>query len=363
MIHFGKISQAQFLKEYWQKKPLLIKQALLDFITPLSADELAGLALEDVFESRLVTGSIASKDWCLRTGPFSAQDFANLPKQNWTLLVQGVDRYVDGSYQLIQKFDFIPRWRFDDVMMSYAAKGGSVGPHFDYYDVFLLQGSGKRRWYLSSKDCEINNYLDDVPLRIMGKFNAEQVFEVATGDVLYVPPKTAHHGVSLDEDCTTLSFGYRAYSAKEMHEFIDMPCPQHLLDTYYQDPKWQENQTPALIPESAIQQAQKILTISPQQFAQFVTQLEMTDVQSLQLFEYDNQGENFNPQHDYQLHPACKVAYLQGQSVQVFINGEALMIFNAIKDSALMDFCNRRVVNSTQQLKLAQQLFTLGVIF
>ncbi|SMN02441.1 FIG002776: hypothetical protein [uncultured Candidatus Thioglobus sp.] len=225
MIHFGKISQQQFLSDYWQKKPLLIKHALPDFISPISPDELAGLALEPEFESRLITGSIESNDWSLKNAPLNEQDFSELPAQNWTLLVQGVDRYIDEVHQLIKQFDFIPRWRFDDVMISYAATGGSVGPHFDYYDVFLLQGTGTRRWHLSTQHCKIDNYLKDVPLRIMKKFHSEQVFDVEPGDVLYVPPKVAHHGVSLDDECTTLSFGYRALSATELCEFTNKPTP------------------------------------------------------------------------------------------------------------------------------------------
>ncbi len=317
MLHFGKISQQQFLKEYWQKKPLLIKQALPNFISPMPADELAGLSFEEVFESRLITGSIKLQNWSLRNGPFSEQDFAELAEQDWTLLVQGVDRYIEEIHDLIQHFDFIPRWRFDDVMISYAAKGGSVGPHFDYYDVFLLQGSGKRRWHLSSKNCEMDNYLDNVPLRIMDKFNAEQIFDVEPGDVLYVPPKVAHHGVSLDDNCTTLSFGYRSYSAEEMHDFLEKPCPKELENAYYQDPEWQTNQNPNLIPKPAIKQAQKLLKISAEQFAEFVTKLDTNDVKILQEFEYDNPSKSITS------HPASKAAYIKTNGKhQTFLNGE-----------------------------------------
>ncbi|MDC9714470.1 MAG: cupin domain-containing protein [Gammaproteobacteria bacterium] len=360
-MHFGEISQQQFLNEYWQKKPLLIKQALPDFISPITPDELAGLSLEEEFESRLITGSIHSKKWSLRNGVFSEQDFSNLPEQDWTLLVQGVDRHIDAVHNLITEFDFIPRWRFDDVMISYAATGGSVGPHFDYYDVFLLQGTGKRRWHLSTQDCELDNYLEDVPLRIMDKFNAEQVFVVEPGDVLYIPPKVAHHGVSLDDDCTTLSFGYRAYSAEELFEFVDKPCPGGLNTQYYQDPQWQNTEQPALIPENAIKQAQKLLTINGVQFAEFVTKLDPLEVQQMQNFEYDNQDEVFNHSACYQLHPVCKIAYLQTHSVQVFINGEAFE-FEGVESQTLIDFCNQRRVNSLHQPKLAQQLFKRSLL-
>ncbi|CAC9597665.1 FIG002776: hypothetical protein [uncultured Gammaproteobacteria bacterium] len=362
MIHFEKISQQQFLQEYWQKKPLLIKQALPDFISPITSDELAGLALEEVFESRLITGC-AGAAWSLRNGAFTEQDFLNMPARDWTLLVQGVDRYIDEVGDLVSHFDFIPRWRFDDVMISYATTGGSVGPHFDYYDVFLLQGTGKRRWHLSAKNCEMGNYLAGVPLRIMDKFEAEQVFVVEPGDVLYVPPKVAHHGVSLDEDCTTLSFGYRAYGACELFEFMDRPCPDGMKTDYYQDPQWRDIGQPALIPDSAIRQAQILLDIDSVQFAQFVTKLDAMDVQTLQLFEYENQDEDFDVCGRYQLYSVCKIAYLQeNNAVRVFVNGEEVE-FKGVDKGDLMDFCNKRRVDSLHCSELAKQLFEQNLIF
>lgn len=358
MLHFKQISLEEFLADYWQKKPLLIKQALPNFISPLSANELAGLSTEEEFESRLIKGSIKTQ-WSLRHGAFSEQDFACLPEKNWTLLLQGVDRYVDSIYALICEFDFIPRWRFDDVMISYATTGGSVGPHFDYYDVFLLQGSGKRRWHLSAQHCKLDNYLPDVPLRIMKKFNAEQTFDVESGDVLYIPPRIAHHGIGLDNNCTTLSFGYRAYNAKELYEFIDKPCPKNLKNTYYQDPPWKNTKHPSLIATSAIKQAQNLLDISATQFAQFVTKLQPYDSQILQNFQYSNQ--TFDSNSRYHLHPACKIAYLQDKSVQVFINGEEIQ-FKEINDKILINFCNQRSVNSLHYPELTQQLLVHNLI-
>ncbi|MDG2353506.1 MAG: cupin domain-containing protein [Gammaproteobacteria bacterium] len=356
MIHFGAISEQEFLANYWQKKPLLIKQALPDFISPIAPDELAGLSLEDEFESRLVRGSTSDNKWSLTNGPFTDNTFSKLPEQDWTLLVQGVDRFIDEVHDLIKHFDFIPRWRFDDVMISYAAKGGSVGPHFDYYDVFLLQGSGKRRWHISSKHCKLDNYLDDVPLRIMNTFVAEQVWDVEPGDILYVPPKVAHHGVSLDDECTTLSFGYRAYSSQELFESINQTSENK--NQYYQDPIWDNQNTPALIPNSATTQAQKILNISAEDFACFVTQLDTLDVKLLQHFEADKFDKNAR----YQLHPSCNIAYLLINEIpSVFINGE---LFNSqgFDDQAIIQFCNQRSINATQYLELATRLFKENLV-
>ena len=356
MIHFGKISEQEFLADYWQKKPLLIKQAIPNFISPIAPDELAGLSLEEEFESRLITGSTTNNQWSLTNGPFTETTFTQLPEQDWTLLVQGVDRFVDEVHELIKQFDFIPRWRFDDVMISYAAKGGSVGPHFDYYDVFLLQGNGRRRWHISSKNCELDNYLNEVPLRIMNTFEAEYVWDVEPGDVLYVPPKVAHHGVSLDDECTTLSFGYRAYSTQELYESIGQQSRDK--NQYYQDPIWENQNTPALIPNSAIIQAQQILNINAEEFACFVTQLDSLDIQILQHFE----SGVFDYQAHYQLHPSCNIAYLLNNGVlKVFINGESFD-FQAFNSQIMIQFCNQRSIDADQHSELAIDLFKKNLV-
>jgi len=359
MIHFGKISEQEFLADYWQKKPLLIKQALPGFISPISPEELAGLSLEEEFESRLITGSIQTQQWSLSSGPFSNSTFETLTEKDWTLLVQGVDRYIDEIYDLVKQFDFIPRWRFDDVMISYAATGGSVGPHFDYYDVFLLQGSGNRRWELSTQFCNLDNYLKGVPLRIMDKFTPEQSFEVEPGDILYIPPKVAHHGVSTSDDCTTLSFGYRSYNTQEMFA----KTPHNTDDVYYQDPIWSVNKEPALIPNTAIQMANKLSTISDTDFAKFVTNLDSSAVQILQEFEYNQQDLKFKFGPAYQLHPACKIAYLkQDEKILVFLNG-SLIDTQGLGSVDLTDFCNRRMLDASSSPVLTQQLFDLNVLY
>ena len=138
----GEITADEFLAEYWQKKPLLIRNAIPNFIAPIEGDDLAGLSLEEEVESRLVIGD----DWQLEHGPFEESRFETLPDRNWTLLVQGVDLWIPEVADLLKSFDFLPAWRVDDIMVSYAEDGGNVGPHFDYYDVFLLQGSGQRHW-------------------------------------------------------------------------------------------------------------------------------------------------------------------------------------------------------------------------
>jgi len=153
----GKFSTQQFLEEYWQKRPCLIRQAIPDFKSLLDGDDLAGLACEEMTESRLVSGTYEAQDWNVSNGPFGESDFAALADANWTLLVQDVEKHYAPLQALMQQFSFIPQWRIDDLMISFAATGGSVGPHVDQYDVFLLQAEGKRLWQIRGSDRDGNH--------------------------------------------------------------------------------------------------------------------------------------------------------------------------------------------------------------
>ncbi|MBO3274201.1 ribosomal protein uL16 3-hydroxylase [Pseudomonas schmalbachii] len=210
----GGISAEEFLRDYWQKKPLLIRKAMPEFSSPLSPDELAGLALEDMIESRIVIEH-GNNPWELRRGPFKEEDFKTLPERDWTLLVQAVDQFIPEVAELLEHFRFLPSWRIDDVMISYAAPGGGVGPHFDNYDVFLLQGHGKRRWKIG-QTCDADSPLLTHPdLRILAQFDQSDEWVLEPGDMLYLPPRIAHYGIA-EDDCMTYSIGFRAPSAAEV---------------------------------------------------------------------------------------------------------------------------------------------------
>ncbi|MGJ7457243.1 JmjC domain-containing protein [Halomonas sp. MA07-2] len=213
----GGLTAAEFLGDYWQQKPLVIRGAFPDFACPLEPDELAGLACEEGIEARLVEEHGAEGPWQVSHGPFDERTFARLPERDWTLLVQAVDHYVPEVAELLEAFDFLPRWRLDDIMISYAPPGGSVGPHVDQYDVFLLQGSGQRRWQLGGKVGDDAPIIDGIDLRILERFEVEDDDDwvMEPGDMLYLPPGWAHHGVSQSDDCLTLSVGFRAPSADE----------------------------------------------------------------------------------------------------------------------------------------------------
>lgn len=202
----GGMSVDTFLQEYWQKKPLLIRQALPDYDGFLSPDDLAGLSCEADIQSRIILHQ--NKQWLLEHGPFEESRFSQLPESDWTLLVQNVDQHLLEGKALLRQFNFIPYARLDDLMVSYAPKGGSVGPHFDSYDVFLLQGKGTRQWQVSGQSN--HDLVPNCDLRILQQFDEDNTWELSPGDMLYLPPQYAHLGVSTSDDCMTYSIGFRA---------------------------------------------------------------------------------------------------------------------------------------------------------
>ena len=208
----GELDPARFLAEYWQKQPLLVRGAWPGFQDPLAPEELAGLACEEGVESRLVLER-GRRPWQVIEGPQQERRLRRLSRSHWTLLVQEVDKHVPGVAALRAPFRFVPGWRIDDVMVSFAPEGGTVGPHVDSYDVFLIQGRGRRRWQVAARfDPELREGLD---LRMLRRFQPEQEWVLEPGDLLYVPPGVAHHGVSL-EPSLTYSVGFHAPSRAEV---------------------------------------------------------------------------------------------------------------------------------------------------
>ena len=206
---------ARFLRDYWQQRPLLIRSAFAGYRAPLSPEDLAGLACEELALARLVTHEPTSDRWSVRSGPFAEADFAQLPKSHWTLLVQDVDKWDVDVAALLGHFDFLPSWRIDDVMVSYAEDGGSVGAHVDQYDVFRLQGQGRRGWQISTDPQAPQDFREDVELKLLREFRPTHEWVLEPGDMLYLPPGLAHHGVALGQ-CLTFSIGMRAPALSEM---------------------------------------------------------------------------------------------------------------------------------------------------
>ena len=251
----GGLSPARFLAEYWQKKPLLIRGALPGFRNLLDAQSLFRLAERDDCESRLITH--AGKKWTLEHGPFAARDLRRLPESRWTILVQGLNTLLPEADALMRRFDFIPYARLDDLMVSYARKGGGVGPHVDSYDVFLLQGEGRRRWRISTQsDLELD---PRAPLKLLRDFRAEEEWVLEAGDMLYLPPHIAHEGAALDE-CMTYSIGFRAPSAQEIGtRFLEFLQEGLALEGMYADPSLRTQADPARIADAYVDQLQAML--------------------------------------------------------------------------------------------------------
>ncbi len=227
----GGLSAEEFLAEYWQKKPLLVRQAVPGFTGVVSKDELFALARDPDVESRYVTHD--DDNWEVIHGPQKAADLKR-KKQPWTVLVQGLNLYCPDGDALLHRFDFIPQARLDDLMVSYAIDNGGVGPHFDNYDVFLLQGLGKRRWLISDQDDR--SLVEDAPLKILRDFRPTHDWELASGDMLYLPPHWAHNGIAIGE-CTTYSIGFRSPSNQELaQQFLAYLQDTLQLDGIYADP-------------------------------------------------------------------------------------------------------------------------------
>ena len=255
----GGLTASQFMRKHWHKKPLLVRQAIPGFKAPISRARLLAMAGEDGVESRLIQ-QLEGDNWKLSHGPLSRRSLPALTKPGWTVLVQGVDMHDAKAHELLQQFRFVPEARLDDLMISFATDQGGVGPHFDSYDVFLLQAQGKRRWRIGrQKDLSLQQ---GKPLKILSNFEPEQEFVLEPGDMLYLPPKWAHDGVA-EGECMTYSIGFRSPDRSELGRELllrmsDEPDEPE-TPVIYRDPKQEAVSNPALIPEGMYDFAREAL--------------------------------------------------------------------------------------------------------
>ncbi|TBR39236.1 MULTISPECIES: cupin domain-containing protein [Dyella] len=210
------MTPAAFLRDYWQKRPLLVRNAFPGFVTPIEPNDLAGLACEESALSRLIKHDERRDRWVVKTGPLTEDDFAHTGDANWTLLVQDVDKWDADVAALLESFQFLPSWRLDDIMISYAEPGGGVGAHVDQYDVFLIQGLGQRHWGISDDPKAPTDFRDDVELKQLKHFEPTHEWLLEPGDMLYLPPGVPHDGVAFGGPCMTFSVGMRAPSRAEL---------------------------------------------------------------------------------------------------------------------------------------------------
>lgn len=247
----GGLSPRNFLRDYWQKKPLLVRGALPGFPGLLTRGDLIELACRDDAQSRLIIQK--NGKWQVRHGPFALRSFSRLPKKQWTLLVQDVNHFLPTARELLLKFNFIPHSRLDDLMVSYAPSEGGVGPHFDSYDVFLLQGMGRRVWQISAQ--RDKGLVEDAPVKILRDFRAEQEWVLEPGDMLYLPPGYAHNGVAKD-NCMTYSIGFRAPSYQELAtQFLVYLQDHAAFEGMYRDPDIALRSHPGRIGSDLVDQA------------------------------------------------------------------------------------------------------------
>ncbi len=356
----------KFLLEYWQKKPLLIRNAFPNFQSPIDGDELAGLALEEEVESRLILEN-GKTPWELRNGPFDEDTFANLPATNWTLLVQAVDQWVPEVNLLLDNFRFIPNWRLDDIMISFAPDQGSVGPHFDYYDVFLLQGLGKRQWKIG-QNCDVNSpHLQGTQLHILENFETQNEWILEPGDMLYIPPGVAHWGVA-QGDCMTYSIGFRAPSHSAIVDELSHDIAQTLNnDLRFSDPYLHLQNNPGEIKADAITQIQEIIQ---QHFtAENIAHWFGKHMTERKYGQDEIETEDEITADDWQAalaegnmlwrHPAARLAFhTQDDCTQLFADGHA---FNCSRELAEL-VCAQVEISWEQVKPLTDDLFDRAVL-
>ncbi|MES2190214.1 MAG: cupin domain-containing protein [Pseudomonadota bacterium] len=370
------LSPAQFMRRHWQKKPLLVRGAIPGFKPLLSRTELFRLASRDEVESRLIVKG--NSGWHMKSGPFGTRGLPALTRAGWTLLVQGVDLHVQKLHDLLGQFRFVPDARLDDLMISFATTDGGVGPHFDSYDVFLLQASGRRRWKISKqKDLTLQ---DGVPLKILQNFEPEQEFLLEAGDMLYLPPRYAHDGIAevatgsdgKNIDCMTYSIGFRAPAQRELASELlhriagfgedaaeDEPAASQYgakAPVLYRDPAQEATETPAAIPGALSAFAEKALNDvlkDPLALACALGEY-MTEVKSSVWF--DPPPDVWHPTRGgVRLDPKSRMMYDQHH---VFLNGESYRAGGA--DARLMRrFADGRALSSTELAKASPAAMAL----
>ncbi len=311
-----------FLAHYWQQKPLVIRQAIADFELPLSPEELAGLACEPGVHCRLVQEQEDDSPWLLRYGPFNESDFTSLPESHYSLLVSDCEKWIPQLNELVDQFRFLPSWRIDDLMISYAPDQGSVGPHVDEYDVFLLQGMGERRWYYSENRLESPALIADIDLAILAEASFDCEVVLQPGDMLYLPPGVAHHGVA-EGPCMTCSIGFRAPSLAEIMESVLQEAEQQNLSSRrYTDGLLDTKRSTAEITSGEIER-----------FREFTRSL----LDQPQSFWVDSIGKLLSDSPvaaapdavasfsaDWIKHPETRCLYfVDGEQIRLFVNGQA----------------------------------------
>ncbi|MDH5612276.1 MAG: cupin domain-containing protein [Gammaproteobacteria bacterium] len=359
-IFSGEVSLDVFLSDYWQKKPLLIRNAFPNLPNPVAPEELAGMACEEGINARLIIEKDDVEPWSVQHGPFDEDDFSHLPETHWTLLVNDVEKYIPEAKTLFDQFRFIADWRKDDMMISYAVDGGSVGPHLDAYDVFLIQTYGQRNWKISYQHC--NQFIKDIDLKILAEFNPDEDWLLNPGDMLYLPPNLAHYGVAKGP-CMTASVGFRAPSVRAMtSEFAEFIANQTATTLRYTDPNIQLQNHPSEISTSALNTVKNLLnqklifddSMLKQWFGEYITDTRSSNQLSetnRNIINFETLKKRLKTQEDIHQSPFSRflftrdkdtaLLFVDGQSYPTSINfSECLCQNHTIMTTALFAACS-----------------------
>jgi 50S ribosomal protein L16 3-hydroxylase len=373
--HFLGLPIAEFLHDYWQKKPLLIRQAFPGYQAPLAPEDLAGLACEETVLSRLVTYRRKKDEWTLRTGPFAEAEFPKLGKKDWTLLVQDMDKWDADVRALLERFRFLPAWRLDDVMISFAAPGGSVGPHVDQYDVFLLQAQGRRQWQIDTDPKAPKAFRPEVELKLLQEFSPSHSWVLEPGDMLYLPPNVPHHGEAVDA-CMTFSVGMRAPSQAELIlDFAEELATSLPEESRYGDAGMAAAQDPFEIDEAAFARLDRSLAVlrsvdpahQREWFGRFITRYRASgDVSAAPRTPSFATAEKTLTEGGVLLrHPFARMAWARawagkGKSAWLFVNGESFSMPMAsakhLASSDTLDHATLRRLDTAGKTALATLL-------
>ena len=383
----GDLTPQQFLSEYWQQKPLVVRGALSDFECPVTPEEIGGLSLEEDVESRLLQ---AQPQWQLRNGPFKEEDLTSLPDSHWTLLIQEINKQVPEFALLQERFNFLPNWRLDDVMVSFSPEHGTVGPHADNYDVFIIQGPGRRLWQISHQPSGEAHLIPDMPLRVLKDFKAEQEWVLEEGDMLYMPPGVVHNGVSL-EDSISISVGFRAptkldlvsrHFAETLATMSDEDDESSYEDSFYHDPGRILQTNPGEISASDLTAIRKILRELPSQsdaelndwFGRYTTSVppghylpepEESISAAALLKTMETSGAFWRSEY-------ARFSYIEANNeLTLFVAGEAFVINQEMAEGIKL-LCGQRqlelaeiapYLSNNDFLKLLTELYNMGAIY
>jgi len=364
------MSPARFLRDYWQKRPLLIRRAFPDFEPPLQPDDLAGLACEPAVLARLIVHDAKRDRWHVNPGPLGEADFAKTPSTGWTLLVQDVDKWDADVAALLQHFDFLPSWRVDDVMVSYAEPGGGVGAHVDQYDVFLLQGLGQRHWAINDDPMAPKAFRPDVELKQLVHFEPSHEWLLDPGDMLYLPPGVPHDGVAFGGPCMTFSIGMRAPSQAELTgdlaDYIAEQLPEELR---YSDPDLKPAKAAGEIDRAAIERLRTALpfaaalddTMLRDWFGRFITRYRNAQVPAPleKPLSETALAKQLDAGAQLLRHPWSRLAWSSGRSgCTLYVSGQA---YPATPELA-RQLCEQRAFRATGTPDAAERGLLLALI-